>query len=140
MPSRPPEAKRILERLEIHGHVRHDPYFWLNRRGDPEVLAYLRAENAYIEEAMAHTRELQETLFAEITARIDPEDSSVPYRRDGYYHYHRFEPGKDYALHCRRKETLEASEVILFDENELARGHEFFSLRFSDVSPDQKLA
>ena len=141
MPSRrPPEAKRLPERLEIHGDVRHDPYFWLNRRDDPEVLAHLRAENAYTEEAMAHTRELQETLFREITARIDPDDSSVPYRKDGYYHYHRFEPGKEYALHCRRKETLEAPEEILFDGNELARGHEFFSLRFSDVSPDQKLA
>ncbi len=89
---------------------------------------------------MAHTRELQETLFREITSRIDPEDSSMPYRKDGYYHYHRFEPGKEYALHCRRKETLEAPEEILFDGNELARGHEFFSLRFSDVSPDQELA
>jgi len=137
---RPPVAKRIPERLEIHGHVRHDPYFWLKGRDDPEVLDYLRAENAYTEDAMAHTRELQEALFREITARIDPDDSSVPYRKDGYYHYHRFEPGKEYALHCRRKESLEAPEEILFDGNELARGHEFFSLRFSDLSPDQTLA
>ncbi|HLE72110.1 MAG TPA: oligopeptidase B, partial [Vicinamibacteria bacterium] len=139
-PRRPPEAKRIPERLEIHGHVRHDPYFWLNRRDDSEVLAHLRTENAYTEEAMAHTKELQETLFREITERIDPDDSSVPYRRDGYYHYHRYGPRKEYPLHCRRKETLDAPEEILFDGNELARGHEFFSLRFSDVSPDQKLA
>ena len=137
---RPPVAKRIPERLEIHGHVRHDPYFWLKGRDDPEVLDYLRAENAYTEDAMAHTRELQEALFREITARIDPDDSSVPYRKDGYYHYHRFEPGKEYALHCRRKESLEAPEEILFDGNELARGHKFFSLRFSDLSPDQTLA
>ena len=139
-PRRPPEAKRIPERLEIHGHVRHDPYFWLNRRDDSEVLAHLRTENAYTEEAMAHTKELQETLFREITERIDPDDSSVPYRRDGYYHYHRYGPRKEYPLHCRRKQTLDAPEEILFDGNELARGHEFFSLRFSDVSPDQKLA
>ncbi len=141
MPSRrPPEAKRAPERLEIHGHVRRDPYFWLNRRDDPEVLAYLRTENEYTEEAMAHTRELQETLFREIAARIEPDEASVPYRKDGYFHYHRFEPGKEYALHCRRKESLEAPEEILLDGNELARGHEFFSLRFSDVSPDQRLA
>jgi len=89
---------------------------------------------------MAHTRELQETLFREITARIDPDDSSVPYRKDGYYHYYRYEPTKEYALHCRKKESLEAPEEVLFDGNELARGHEFFSLRFSDVSPDQRLA
>ncbi len=89
---------------------------------------------------MAHTRDLEETLFREITARIDPDQSSVPYLRDGYHHYYRFEPGKEYALHCRRKGALEAPEEILFDENELARGHEFFSLRFSDTSPDQKIA
>jgi oligopeptidase B len=88
---------------------------------------------------MAHTRELQETLFREITARIDPDESSVPYFRDGYYHYVRFEPGKEYALHCRKK-TLDAPEEVLFDGNELARGHEFFSLRFSDTSPDQRIA
>jgi oligopeptidase B len=88
---------------------------------------------------MAHTRELQETLFREITGRIDPEDASVPYRRGGYYYYHRFEPGKEYALHCRKKESLGAPEEILLDGNELARGHEFFSLRFSDVSPDGNL-
>jgi len=139
-PRRPPVAKRIPKRLEIHGHVRHDPYHWLNRRDDPEVLDYLRAENAYTEEVMAGTRDLQETIFREITARIDPDDSSVPYRREGYYHYHRYEPGKEYALHCRRKRTLEAPEEILLDGNELARGHQFFSLRFSDMSPDQKLA
>jgi oligopeptidase B len=140
MPPRPPEAKRIPERLEIHGHVRHDPYFWLNRRDDPKVLGHLREENAFTEEVLAHTRELQETLFREITARIDPADASVPYRKDGHYYYHRFEPGKEYALHCRRKGSLESPEEVLFDGNELARGHEFFSLRFSDVSPDQKLA
>ncbi len=88
---------------------------------------------------MAHTRELQDTLFREITARIDPDDSSVPYLRDGYYHYYRFEPGQEYALHCR-KTTLDAPEEVLFDGNELARGHEFFSLRFSDTSPDQRIA
>lgn len=89
---------------------------------------------------MAHTRDLQETLFREITGRIDPDDYSVPYRKDGYYHYHRFEPGKEYALHCRKRERLEAPEEVLFDGNELSQGHEFFSLRFSDLSPDQKLA
>ncbi len=89
---------------------------------------------------MAHTRDLQETLFREITARIDPDESSVPYLRDGYYHYHRFEPGKEYALHCRRKKAPGAPEEILFDGNELGRGHEYFSLLFSDTSPDQRIA
>ncbi|HEY7697072.1 MAG TPA: oligopeptidase B, partial [Vicinamibacteria bacterium] len=139
-PGRPPEARRIERELEIHGHVRNDPYFWLNRREDPEVLAHLQAENAYTEEAMAHTGELQETLFREITARIDPDESSVPYRKSGFYYYHRYDPGKEYAIHCRRKESLEAEEEVLLEGNELARGHEFFSLRFSDVSPDQRLA
>lgn len=119
--------------------MRHDPFFWLNRRDDPEVVRYLEAENAYTEEVMAHTRDLQETLVREITERIDPDESSVPYSRDGYFHYHRFEAGKEYPIHCRRKGALDAPEEVLVDGNLLARGHDFFSLRLGGTSPDETL-
>ncbi len=88
---------------------------------------------------MAHTRELQETIVREITDRIDPDESSVPYSRDGYYHYHRFEAGKEYPVHCRRKQRLDASEEVLIDGNLLAEGHDFFSLRLGGTSPDQRV-
>ncbi|MGH9318591.1 MAG: S9 family peptidase [Vicinamibacteria bacterium] len=136
---RAPRAKRLPVPLEKHGHVRTDPYFWLSRRDDRDVTSYLEAENAHTEKVMAATQELQETLFREITGRIEPDDSSVPYSKDGFCHYHRFEGGKEYTLHCRKKGTLEAPEEVLLDGNLLAQGHEFFSLRLSDVSPNQKL-
>jgi oligopeptidase B len=119
--------------------VREDPFFWLNRRDDPEVVRYLEAENAYTEEVMAHTRALQETLVREINDRIDPAESSVPYSRDGYFHYHRFEAGREYAIHCRRKGSLDAPEEVLVDGNQLALGHDFFALRLGGTSPDAKL-
>jgi oligopeptidase B len=139
-PGQPPRARTNRAELEAHGHLRVDPYFWLNQRDNPEVLSYLQAENAFTEAAMARTADLQDTLFREIVSRIDPDDASVPYWKAGYYHYHRFREGEEYAIHCRRKGSLEAPEEILLDGNQLAKGQDYFSLVFSDLSPDQRLA
>jgi oligopeptidase B len=139
-PGEPPRARTKDARLEAHGHLRIDPYFWLRERDHPEVLEYLQAENSYTEQRMARTADLQETLFREIVSRIDPDDASVPFWKAGYYHYRRFREGEEYAIHCRREGSLDAPEEILLDANEQAKGHEYFSLVFSDVSPDQRLA
>ena len=88
--------------LETHGDVRVDEYYWLREREDPEVIAYLEAENEYLDGVMAHTEELQETLFEEIRGRIVEDDSSVPYRDGDYWYYTRYEEGKQYPIHCRR--------------------------------------
>ena len=85
----PPTAKIIPQELTIHGDTRIDDYYWLNQRDNPEVMAYLEAENAYKEAAMAHTNDLQEKLFDEILGRIKQTDLSVPYKDQGYYYYHR---------------------------------------------------
>ncbi len=125
---RPPVAKKAPKTLELHGVKRVDPYYWLKEREDPEVIAYLEAENAYTEAVMAPTKDLQEKLFQEIVGRIQQDDSTVPYRDRGYYYYERYEEGDDYPIYCRKKGSLEAPEEILVDANELAQGHEFFSL------------
>lgn len=135
----PPVAKKLATKLETHGHVREDPYFWLNQRDDPEVLAYLESENAYTDEVMSHTRELQDALFEEIKGRLVPDDRSVPYRKDDFYYYFRFEKGKEYAVHCRKHGSLEAEEEVLADGNALAKGHDYFSLHLSGVSDDHRL-
>ncbi len=136
--SPPPIAKKSPVELLEHGHVRVDPYYWLRERDDPEVTAYLEQENAYTEEAMAHTQELQTKLFEEITGRLVPDDRSVPYRRDGYFYYHRFEEGREYAVHCRATEP-DGKEQVLVDGNPLAKGQPYFALGLSGVSFDQRI-
>ena len=135
----PPRAKVVPHVLEQHGHKRVDDYYWLKERENPEVVAYLEAENAYLEASMKHTEPLQETLYEEIVGRIKKDDNSVPYKRDGYYYYTRFIEGGEYPLHCRTKGSLAAEEEIMLDGNELAAGHDFFALRGLQVSSGQDI-
>jgi len=137
--SEPRAEKRPFE-LTQHGDTRVDEYYWLrdDSRSDPEVLAYLEAENQYFESEMAHTAGLQKALFDEMTARLDPDDSSVPYLRDGYWYYSRYEPGKEYAIHARRKGSMDAGEEILVDGNQRAEGHSFYQLMGIEVSDDHR--
>jgi oligopeptidase B len=136
---KPPVAKVVHHRLELHGHTRIDNYYWLKDRDNPDVLRYLEAENEYTSALMAHTQNLQETLFKEFKTRIKQTDLSVPYRRDGYFYYTRTEEGKNYPIYCRKKGSLEAPEEILLDANRVAEGHKFCSVAGLQVSPGQDL-
>jgi len=136
---KPPVARIVPHKLEKHGHVRVDNYYWLRERNNPEVIKYLEAENQYTEAMMAHTAALQERLFQEFRTRIKQTDMSVPYRRDGYYYYTRMEEGKEYPIYCRKKGSLAAPEEILVDVNQVAAGHKFCSVTFPAVSSGQNL-
>ncbi|MCH7910013.1 MAG: S9 family peptidase [Candidatus Hydrogenedentes bacterium] len=135
----PPHAKKIPLKLETHGHVRIDNYYWLREREDPEVIAYLEAENEYTEKIMAHTEAFQESLFEEIKARIKQDDTSVPYKLKDFYYYARFEENKQYPIHCRRRGTLEAPESVMLDLNELAVGHDFYAVSGRAISYNQDI-
>ena len=135
----PPRAAVIPVADTLHGDVRIDDYAWLRDRSDPEVIAYLEAENAYTDAMMAHTEALQESLYREIVGRIKETDLEVPYRKGDYYYYSRTEEGKDYPIFCRKKGNLLADEEIIFDQNVLAHGHEFFDVGILRVSPDHQL-
>lgn len=135
----PPKAKKIAKELKAHNTIRNDDYYWLNDRENPEVISYLEQENEYNEQMTAHTKQFQLDLFDEMKARIKEDDSSVPYKLNGYWYLTRFEKGKDYPIYSRKKESLEAPEEILFDVNEMAKGHEYYSLGGLNVSPDNKL-
>jgi len=134
-----PVAKIVPTELEKHGHKRIDNYFWLNQREDKEVIDYLNAENEYYQKMTAHTKAFQEDLFNEMKARIKEDDSSVPYFYNGYWYITRYETGKDYPIHTRKKESLDANEEVLFDCNKMAEGHNFFNLRGINISPNNKL-
>jgi oligopeptidase B len=135
-----PKAKIIPEKLKKHNEIRIDNYFWLNDRENPEVIDYLNQENAYYESMTAHTKDFQKELFEEMKGRIKEDDQSVPYLYNGYYYITRFEKGQDYPIYSRKKGSLEAKEEILFDCNELAKGHSFFQLGGLSVSPDNRFA
>ena len=131
-----PIAPKRLRQLQQHGVTRLDNYYWMRDINDPETLKYLRAESDYVEEAMQHTKPLQEKLFAEMKARIKEDDESVPEKRGEYFYYARQEKGKQYPVFCRRKESLDAAEEILLDQNQLAEGKSFCSVGAVAVSPD----
>ncbi len=137
--ARPPMARVVPKRLEKHGHVRIDNYHWLNQRENPEVIAYLEAENEYTKAVMAHTENLQEQLFEEIRGRIKETDISVPYKLDDYWYYTRWEEGKEYPIYARKKGSLEAPEQIMLDANKMAEGHGFFSVGGRAVSFNQDI-
>jgi oligopeptidase B len=124
--------------------VRTDPYYWLrdDERTNPEVLAYLKEENAFRERSMAGSKPLENALYAEIYARLAQDDSTVPYRKNGYWYSTRFEPGKEHPIFVRRKispeapEAPEAPEEILLDANLHALGHEYYRIGAMEISPD----
>lgn len=136
----PPVAKIIPKTLEKHGDKRIDNYYWLNERENPEVIDYLNKENEYYQKSTAHTKPLQDDLFTEMKSRIKEDDSSVPYFYNGYFYITRYETGKDYPIYSRKKGTLEAQEEILFDCNEMAKGHSYFNLGGLNISEDNKWA
>ncbi len=106
---------------------------------NPEVTAYLEAENAYTEAVMQPTSALQKQLYEEMLSRIKETDLSVPVRKNNYFYYSRTEEGKAYAIHCRKQGSLDAPEEILMDENELARGHDYFRLGVFEISPNHEI-
>ncbi len=136
----PPSAKKIPHPITNHGNTRVDDYYWLNDRENLEVIDYLNKENEYYQKETAHTETFQKQLFEEMKSRIKEDDQSVPYLYNGYYYITRFETGKDYPIYSRKKGTLDAKEEILFDCNEMAKGHSYFQLGGLSISDDSKWA
>ena len=152
-----PVAKKVPFEMTEHGDTRVDDYFWM-RLSDAQkeaetpddqtqdVLDYLAAENDYIDSKLAHTEGLQQTLFDEIVGRIKKDDRSVPVRNRGYWYYSRYEEGKEYAINCRKPagdevlyEDCAGEEEVMFDQNEMAEGHDYFAMGGMRVSDDNNL-
>lgn len=127
------------KKLIQHGHERVDNYFWLRDRDNPEVLTYLENENTHANKELAHTQDLQKTIFEEVTGRIKKDDSTVPYRIKDYEYYVRYEEEKEYGIHCRRGLTEGAEEEIMLDGNEEAGDSAFFRVRGLHVSFNQDI-
>src|SRR6202140_605801 len=115
----PPVAKKVPKTTEINGRELVDNYFWLRDKQNPDVAAYLRAENAYTDAVMKLTEGLQKKLYDEMLSRIKETDVEGPYKEGSYFYYTRTEAGKQYVIYCRKKGNLEAPEEVLLDVNEL---------------------
>jgi oligopeptidase B len=136
---RPPVARREPVEHVLHGDRRVDHYDWLRQKENPEVIAYLQSENAYTDAILKPTQGFQERLYQEMLGRILQTDFSVPYRLRGHLYFTRTEEGKQYALHCRRREAEGSPEELLLDLNQLAEGHSFLGLGSFDISDDNQL-
>ncbi|MDQ2908762.1 MAG: S9 family peptidase [Candidatus Eremiobacteraeota bacterium] len=138
----PPQADKRLSATVVHGQSRVDDYAWLRLKDDPDVVAYLEAENAYTEALLAPTVALQEELYDEMLSHIKQTDLSVPYRKGEYWYYSRTEEGKQYPIYARKRRSTESTdsrEEITLDLNVLAEGHQFLALGAYDVSDDGSL-
>lgn len=132
----PPVAAKQPKVTVVHGERCLDDYFWLREKSDPEVAAYLEAENAYAEALLKPLEGFRETLYREMLSHIKETDLSVPYRKGEYFYYSRTEEGKQYPIRCRKRGSLDAAEETILDLNELAKGHPFLGLGLFEVSED----
>lgn len=132
-------AKKVPKVTEINGYKLVDNYFWLRDKKNPEVKAYLEAENTYTDAVMKSTEPLQKKLYDEMLSRTKETDVEVPYKHGSYFYYVRTEAGKQYGIRCRKKGGMDAPEEVILDLNELAKGQKFMSLGAVEVSDDGNL-
>jgi oligopeptidase B len=135
----PPVAKRVPKATEINGRTLVDNYFWLRDKSNPEVKAYLEAENAYTDAVMKPTETFQKKLYEEMLSRVKETDVEVPYKEGPYFYYTRTEAGKQYQIRCRKKGSMDAPEEVVLDINELAKGQAFMAVAAYNVSNDGNL-
>lgn len=135
---KPPVAERRPVSLRRHGETRLDDYYWLRERNNPQVVDYLKAENAYTEAILAGTDSLQETLYQEIRERLREDDASAPVFDNGYWYYYRYATGEEYPCYFRRHRTLEADEELVLDVRELAGDGDYLDVRGLDISSDNR--
>ena len=124
--------------MQQNGDTRDDEYYWLGKRDSNTVIKYLNEENAYFDKVMKPTEASQEKLYNEMLGRIKQDDNTVPYLKNGYYYYTRYESGKQYPIFCRKKGKLSSPEEILVDANIVAQKHAYCVVTGINVSPDNR--
>lgn len=136
---KPPMAEKKSKITKIHGETLVDDFFWLREKSNPAVISYLEAENAHTDAVMKSTEAFQEKLYKEMVSHIKETDQSVPYRWGDYYYFTRTEQGKQYPIYMRKRGAIDAKAETILDQNELAKGHKFFSIQAFAVSDDGNL-
>jgi len=137
-PPTPPVAAQKSHTITVHDDPRQDPYYWMRDRENPEVIAYLEAENAYTKASLAHTESFQKQLFEEIKGRIKEDDESVPYLDNDYYYLTRYVKGGEYPIYVRKHTSLDNRDEVMLDVNKLAEGQDYYQVGSRSVSLDNK--
>lgn len=146
----PPRPEKIPHEISTSGNKRIDNYYWMRLTEEQrdaadkdeqaqKVIKYLNAENEYLNANMKHTEALQEKIYQEIVGRIKQDDSSVPYKENGYWYYTRYQANEEYPIYCRKKGSMNGKEEVILDVNKLAEGHDYYSVRGLSVSEDNNL-
>ncbi len=137
----PPIASPQPKKLETHGDVRTDPYYWLRNKEDPAVIQYLKDENSYTAAITKPWEPLRKKLFKEMRARVREKDQSYPVKIGNYMYYTRQEKGQQYNIHCRKAilQNGEGKEEVLLDENQLAKKHSYLEVSEVEISDDGSL-
>jgi oligopeptidase B len=146
----PPDVVKKDSVITFHNHSRTDSYFWMRLTDEQkdaatpdaqtkQVLDYLNAENEYTKTVMKSTDSLQKKLYTEIVGRIKQTDESVPYFKNGYWYYQRYEEKQEYPVYCRKKGSLEGTEEVLLNMNEMGSKYAYYDIGDFEVSPDNKL-
>ncbi|MEX2489692.1 MAG: S9 family peptidase [Pseudomonadales bacterium] len=137
----PPVAETRPKVLSAHGDERIDEYYWIrdDKRQDPEVLRLLQAENEYTAAVMSEARDLQDTLYQEITSRLTSNDRTVPVRKHNYLYFREFREGGEYPVYIRRKDRPGSADRVLLDVNKLSQGHDYYQVGNWSVSHGQDI-
>ena len=135
----PPMAETRPHAVTIHGQTLTDEYFWLREKTNPQVMDYLKAEDAYAEAMMKPTAALQDALYQEILGHIKQTDETVPYLENGYFYYSRTREGLQYPVYCRKRGSLTAAEEVILDRMSWPRASAFLSVGARAVSDDGHL-
>ena len=134
-----PAVEKKSKKMEIHGDIRTDNYYWLNEKENPQVIDYLNSENDYYDKITKHTNKFQDNLFEEMKGRIKEDDSSVPFKSNKYLYVTKFVKGGQYPVYYRTADKSKAKEKVLFDVNKMAENHDYYALNSFTVSVDNKL-
>ncbi len=149
MSLKPPIAAKHSATTERHGDRYQDDYAWLKASNwqqvmrdpsllDPEIGAYLAAENAYTKQVLAPAEDLRQQLLEEMKGRIKQDDATVPAQDGTYAYYQRYETGGQHPIFCRQRGAKEASEEILLDAERMAADQAFFRIAGCEHSPDHR--
>lgn len=134
-----PSVEVKPKEIVTHNHTRIDNYYWLNDPENPDVIAYLNAENEYLAQVMTPVKPLQEKLFEEMKGRIKEQDESVPVKDGEYFYYVKYVEGGEYPVYCRKKGTLDATEEILLDGNEMGKGKKYLSIGGYEITDNDEI-
>jgi oligopeptidase B len=148
-PLRPPVAERRPKEITSHGDTRTDDWYWVNEREDPAVMELLEAENAYTNAVTDHLQPLIEDLYEAMLARMQLTDVTYPAPRGPWTYYKRTIEGEEHSVSCRRPVSAplpsaagaehDEYEMVLLDENEMAKGFEYFEVESTALTEDQRL-